>query len=212
MAGRIIADLVRTMQSYFRIGDIRIKDNSGAVEARNADDSAYANFDAHTVELHGSNATNGVSLTAPAGLGTNVSLTLPNSVGSPGYVLTTDGATGALGWVAPISNGQLVEEDTFSEATISGAMFTPPVDTIITMVQVDVQSAASAGSPTISIGIASDPDRDMDELYSDLTEEGMYEARPNTDVGSSPDPIIMTVVPDGQTFSGLVRVWYVNPS
>lgn len=48
---QILSRLRRTMQSIFRIGDIQVKDNVGEMQARNADDSDFADFHAENVTV-----------------------------------------------------------------------------------------------------------------------------------------------------------------
>jgi hypothetical protein len=59
--------------------------------------------DVSKVRVYGANATNYVEITAPA-LAANKILTLPDTDGSNGHVLTTDGA-GTLRWAAPSGGG-----------------------------------------------------------------------------------------------------------
>lgn len=98
MANQILANLTRTMQAFFRIGSIRIKDESGKVAMRNGADSANVDLAAKQVHVRGSNASNAVILTAPA-LGGSVTLTLPPNDGNSNDVLRTDG-NGVLTWGA----------------------------------------------------------------------------------------------------------------
>lgn len=207
-----LSNLVRTMQTYFRIGTTRLKDASSVLQVRNAADSAYLALAALNVRVQGSNATNAVVLAAPAALSGDFTITLPPNAGSSGYVLQTDGA-GTTVWAAVSTNADLVQVEAFTEATTSPlTIFTPPANAIITDVVIDVTTAAGAGSPTCSVGISGTVARDMATTESDLKTVGRYQANPDTDVTGSPAAIILTITPSGQTFTGKVYVKYTNPS
>ncbi len=49
----VFSRLVRTMMSYFRIGNIRITDNSGTVETKNSDGSAYTDLRTKNIVYEG---------------------------------------------------------------------------------------------------------------------------------------------------------------
>ena len=100
----------------------------------------------------------------------------------------------------------------FTQATSSPAtLLDPPNNAVITKIVVVVDSAASAGSPIVSVGIASDTDRDMDELDNDLTIAATYIVEPYTACGTDGDNIILTITPDSQTFSGRCYLHYAVP-
>lgn len=210
----IIADLLGTFSAYFRVGKsgFRLSNSSGTCNVENAGGTAKAPLGAHTVNLHGANATYKVTVTAPSGLGGDVDLVLPDSDGSPGQVMVTDGS-GNLSFTDGISNGELCQEESFTQASSSPVtIFTPPDNAVITRVQIEVSVAAAGGTPTVSVGISGDEDRDMDEDHSDVLTAAIYEVSPMTAIGESAAAIILTIVADGQTFTGKVRVWYVVPA
>jgi hypothetical protein len=209
---RIISDLIGTIRTYFKIATVRLKDASGVLEVRNAGDTAYAQANAHTVNIAGSNASNKVSLTAPAGLSGNVSLTLPPDAGTNGWLLKTDGS-GTLTFTAPASNATVMQVEAFTEATSSPlTIVTPAANSVVSKVTVVVDSAASAGSPTFSVGIAGTTERDMAAADVDLKIAGIYEVTPMSDCGGTPGAIIATIVASAQTFSGRVYVEVTVPA
>lgn len=211
MANQTLSNLVRTLSTYFRIGTIRIKDNSGVVAMRESDDSAHAELSAKKAHIMGTNATYGVILDAPSSLGGNVSLVLPNSQGSTGQVLTTNGS-GTLSWAGVAADADKTEVISFTESTSSPAtIFSPADNTVIRQIVVEVTAAASGGSPTIQIGYTSDADAYMEADECDLGEAGLYTLFPMTSVGVSPDDVILTITPDSQTFTGKVYVTYAVP-
>lgn len=209
---RFLSDAVGTLSAYWKVKTVRLKDNSGILQVRDSADSAFAKVDTHTLGLQGSNATYQVSISAPAGLGADLDLTLPATDGSNGQVIKTNGS-GALSFTDSVSNAELCQELVFDEATSSPAtIFTPPDNALITRCQIQVVAAAAGGAPTCSIGVSGTVDRDMDETENDLLTAALYEVQPMTDVGGTPGAIILTITPDSQTFDGEARVWYVMPA
>lgn len=207
-----ISRLKGTFQNFFRINGIGLKNNSGTLEVRTPDDTAYANTNLHSIKILGSNASNGITITAPGALGSNVTLTLPNSDGASGEVLTTDGS-GILSWSPTTANGSLTQTETFTQATSSPlTIFTPPTGAFISKVAIDVTSAASGGSPTLQVGTASDPNAYMDTDESDVKTVATYLTFPFTSVIGAPDAVVLTITPSAQTFSGRVFVEYTTPA
>lgn len=208
----IVSRLVGTLQTFFKIANIRLKNNSGVLEIRNDGDTAFSNVGTHTVRVHGSNASNGVSLTAPGALSGNVSLTLPNSAGSSNQVLRTDGS-GVLSWVDVVANANLLQVETFTQATGSPlSIFTPPSGSRIISIAVDVTVAAGAGIPTIEIGTAADTNAYTETTDTNLRTLATYIVYPYITVVGAPDAVIASITPDSQTFSGTVFIEYSTPA
>lgn len=211
MAGLRFSNLVRTLASYFRIGDIRIKDNGGVVETRDADDTAYADVGVKATRIHGTN-TDAVILTVPGSLAGNVTFVLPGADGATGQVLSTDGA-GTLSFTDVDANANKVESQAFTEASSSPVtVFTPSANAVLMTVVIDVTAAAAGGAPTVTLGTATDPDAYMTVSESDLTEAGLYVKTLRVTLGASPDAVILTITPSAQTFSGDVYISYATPS
>lgn len=205
-----LARLGRTMQSIFRIGDINVKDVSGVVQLRNAGDTAYADAAVNRIRIQGANATNAVVLTAPGALGSSVTFTLPGADGATGQALVTDGA-GVLSFADIAAAANLTQYEAFTEATVSPVtVFTPPDDAVIIEVYIQILAAAAAAGGTLSVGIAGDTDAYMQTDENDTTIVAVYKVHPLEEVGVSPDPVILTIVPGAQTFSGEVYVTYSN--
>lgn len=211
---RFLSDLIGTMAAYFRVGGgsgFRLSNSSGTCNVENAGGTSKAPLGTHTLNLHGSNATNKISITAPAGLGGDVNFVFPDNDGSANQLMGTDGS-GNLSFYDAVSSGELCQQEAFTQGTSSPmTIFTPPANAVITRVQIEVTSAASAGAPLVSVGIAADNDRDMETTQSDLKTAGLYEVTPMSDVGGTPGAINLYITPDSQTFSGETRVWYVVP-
>lgn len=213
MANQTLSRLVRTMASIFRIGNIQVKDSSGVVQFRNSGDTAFADTASNKVRVQGGNATNAVVLTAPNALGSSVTFTLPSAVGTTNQVLADTGGDGTLGFINVSANANLLQQESFTEASSSPiTIFTPPANARILRVVIDVGSAASAGSPTISVGTNSSPTAYMTTGENDLKVVGTYEVNEPYELGGSPDAVIATLVTDSQTFSGIIYIEYANPS
>lgn len=95
--------------------------------------------------LDPANNGNAVVLNAPS-LGADVSLTLPDSVGSSGQVLTTDG-TGVLSWESVVSSGDIPETlfvgtDNAVNVDVTGLAFASTVRTFEATVDVQVDATA----------------------------------------------------------------------
>lgn len=211
MATLILSNLVRTMQSYFRIGAVRITDNSGVVEAKDSAGTSYAAVKATQVRFSGANASNYVGLTAPSGLGASPLFVLPSADGATGQFLKTDGALN-LSFASAMAYAEQMVDTSFTEATSSPlTVFTPAANATLTRVQVTISAAAAGGSPTLSVGVVGTVERDMAATECDLKTVGCYEVCPNTDVTGTPGTVIATITPSAQTFTGIIRIWYVNP-
>ncbi len=210
-----ISDLVRTMSSYFRIGNIRVKDSSGVVQFRNAADSAYAASASAQVRIQGTNATNAIILDAPGSLAGSLTLTFPGTMGTTGQVLSLADGSGTLAFTDTVANADLTQVAAFTQATSSPlTVFTPPANSRIHQVIVEVTSAAAGGNPTVEVGVSGDADAYMAATQNDLKSSGdsPYIVTPLADVGGTPDPVIVTITPDSQSFTGNVYVIYTNPS
>ncbi len=209
---QVLSRLVRTMMSYFRIGTIRIKDSSSVVQFRDAGDTAFVDSASLKVKIHGSNATNSITLAAPAGLGSTVTLTFPDNDGASGQVLSSDGS-GNLSWVDVSANASLVQQEAFTEATSSPVtIFTPPANSVITRVSIEISTAASGGSPTLTVGTGATPDLYMASTDNDVKTTGIYQIDLYDNVGGSPSAVQLAITPSSQTFTGIVFVHYTTPS
>lgn len=213
MANRTLSDFIGTLRDYILIGlGVRLKNNSSVFEIRNNGDTAFINTGMHSVEIHGSNASNKVTLTAPADLSGNVSFTLMSADGSPGQFIKTDGSNN-LSFADSSSNGILAADTDFTQASSSPlSLLTPPANSIIVEIIVKVTSAASGGSPTLSIGVSGTVERDMAASEINLKAVGNYHVSPETEVGETPAAMIATITPDSQSFAGKIIVCYSTPA
>ncbi len=215
MANEFMGRLRGTMLSVLGIGGptgVNIKNSAGILQVRNAADSAHASISAASLRAKDSGTANEVILQAPS-LSGNVTLTLPDSDGNNGQFLSTDGS-GVLSWIDSVSNADLTAKEDFTEATSSPLTIvaSPPANCTIREVIVEVSSAASAGTPTIKVGTSTDDDLYMETGENSLRHAYIYKVSPAVEEDGSPEAIIATIVPDGQTFSGTIYVTYSNPA
>jgi len=210
-------DLKGTTQSSFQIqkGGPRFRNASGVLEARNAADSAYADFVALILraagdslvlnnDAAGSGADWKMTFARPtSGMTADVVYTMP-AAPINGYYLTTDGS-GNLSW-ATVSTPSVQERITVdSTPLVFGdsspvAMFTLPTGAVVHWVDVVVDTAFD-GTPTLNIGIAGDTDKYADENDIDLTSgaKDRWRSHPNELPPGSPEAIIATYVDGGAT-------------
>lgn len=206
-------DLLGTTFNTWRVGlaGFLLKNSTGTAQIRNLADSEHADFEALTVAVKETGAAHVFKLLAGTMAG-NLNLTLPTNDGSPGYVLGTDGA-GVSSWVAPSSNGLLCDETDYTQASSSPiTCFTPPANAVIVKIENDVESAAGGGNPTLAVGVSGTPARYMSTSQNSQKEALQYVTNPAHEEDGTPDAIIITLVPDSQTFSGRVRIYYTVTS
>jgi hypothetical protein len=105
------------------------------------------------------NGTNYVSLAAPALIGSNFTLRLPNSAGTDGYVLKTDG-TGNLSWVAQTSgfSGFTISDGSNTSSITDGNTITftsgEGIDAVVTQ-NGDALTISGEAASTTNAGISS---------------------------------------------------------
>lgn len=211
MATRVISDLIGTLKTYFKVGTVRIVDNSAVLEAKNASGAAYVPIGASSAQLQGAG---GLTTLAPHASASGLTITLPQTGGSTGQALVTDGA-GATSWATMGTGANQVKKDTTSLVFGSSSpvtMFTPPANALIQRVTVIVDTAFDGTAPQVSIGISGTPAKYMGAGENDLKTTGSYEVSPEFLEDGTPDAIIATYVADSSA-AGAARivVEYANP-
>ena len=103
-----------------------------------------------------------------------------------------------LGGVASVS---------FTQATSSPALLVNlPENVVVTRCTVVIDTAASGGSPTVSIGTVGDADLLFDETDCDLLTQGIYLYDPFVEQSGN---VYLTLTPDSQSFSGRAYVQFM---
>jgi hypothetical protein len=189
----------------------RIDGTAAVLNAMNAGGTADIPVKTSEARISGPSPStvNYVGLTAPAGQASSPTFVLPGADGATGQFLQTDGSFN-LAFATAMAYAEMVNETAFTNTDTTLALFTPAANALITKCQIEVSTTTAAGSPTISIGVAGTVARDMATTESDLKTVGLYEVYSNT-VTTTSLAMIATVVASAQTFTGFVRVWYVNP-
>lgn len=208
-----ISKLRGTTLDIFGLGGpsgINIKNDSGTLVARNDDDTTSISVRAAGIEIEDTGSGDSVVLIAPTLASGNVTLTLPDDDGAPGEFLQTNGS-GVLSWAASSSNADITDETAFDQSSGTLAMFTPPANALIKSVQVVVDSAAAAGTPSILVGISGDTDKYLEAGDVDLHFSAQFQTSPLFKEDGTPDAIIATVVASAQTFSGRIYTTYGVP-
>lgn len=223
-----IADFIGVYSLRFQLGlnGLGLKSAASKIRARNAADSADAPLVGSVIAASGDSiqinedATGAAadwlySLNRPAaGMTAAVALTLPTTAGSPGQVMTTDGA-GALTFTTVAGGADKPVTDTTTLAFGSGAslsLFTLPANAVVQQVKVIVDTAFS-GAPSVSIGIAGTTSKYMASNQIDLTQVLSYTVSPDlVSVGTTENLIATYAAGGAAAGSARILVTYVIPS
>ena len=212
MADRFISDLIGTLKTFFRIGSLRLKNDSNVLAVRNVGDTGYLPVSVSNVVLN--KGTGAVTLTIPTDV--TYTLNLPDDDGTTSQVLSTDGS-GNLSWatVATASNNVLSQTEAIAyNSSTPITIFTPPANSFIQKIIVDVDTAFNATGVNLSVGVAGSTSRYLGTTDVDLATVAIFEVEPMYQEDASPEAIIITFSPGsgGSTGAGYVTVIYSNPS
>lgn len=185
----VFKNLLGTVRTTFQLGlgGPRVKSNSGAIEARNAADNAYANMHmalarvfGEYIELNSDAAESGADwymrLERPTtGMTTNIRVIMPTGTPSPNDVWRVASYSGGLVTMeyAAISAGAtnqiLVDETDLAFGSSSPlALLTKPANAGVPWVKIIIDEPFD-GTPTVSIGISGQTSKYVAASYVDLT-------------------------------------------
>ncbi|MCP4701958.1 MAG: hypothetical protein GY862_34630 [Gammaproteobacteria bacterium] len=217
-------DLVGTTTGIFRIGlnGPSLKNNSGAIQIRNAGDTADADLQAAKIQASadeidlnanaaGSDSDWKVTLKrAVTGMTGHLTLTLPALPGAAGDVLTGDGA-GGLSFKSAADAGNHIK--TISKPLAFGdgaavALFTLPKDTMIHMAEIIVDAPFDGGAPTVTIGVSSDATKYVPAANSGLKESAgsIFRTHPAELPAADDEALEAAYSPNGST-AGAARIF-----
>jgi hypothetical protein len=182
---------------------LRLKNVSGVLGVRNKADTAYAQIRVSGVVLDDA-GTHKVTISQPT-TASDLLLTLPNTAGSAGQVLKTDGA-GALDWIT-ITTVACVSVDTTALAFGTSSpltLFTLPANAALIEARVVVDTAFN-GTSTVSIGIAGTTSKYTGTGDVDLTTAGEYVVSPGLVPVGSTEALIATYSAGGAS-AGAARI------
>lgn len=229
----IFTDFTGTSNISFvlNLTGVRLKDDgSGNLLVRNNADNAYADISFQNGHLYGTTFTFNAGATesgaswktilgvAGSGQTADVTFLMPNSPGSVGQILQTDGNNPAqLSWVSAGSTAQCISVHTTALAygdSSPKAMITLPANAEIVKVVVLVDTAFTGGtSPQVSIGVSGTASKYMAAAQSNLGVAGMYEVHPSVIPDGSSEALIATYAAGGSTAGAArLQVWYGVPT
>ncbi len=233
MAGKF-DDLFGTLRSAFQlgIGGPRIKNNVGAIQARNAPDVAFVALQALLFQTYGndfelnsgavgSGADWRYTIRRPStGMTEAITLVMPATPPSAGQALVVasfSAGVATLQWTTVAGGADKPTVDTTSVAFGAASpitMLNLPANAVVLNVQVIVDTAFN-GAPSLSIGIVGTTAKYMPSTQIDLTAAGgtIFSADPGLLPVGSIEAIIGTYAAGGASAgAGRILVKYVNPS
>jgi hypothetical protein len=199
----------RLMQFAVGFTGAILKSVGSKLQLRNAEDTAFADLVVQDLELGG-----GDTIFQSGAPGTPITFTLPDTTGSPGQAIVTDG-TGLLSFQTVAGGSDKLVVDTTSLAFGSAAtvaMFTLPANAEILEVRAIVGTAFDTAS-TMSVGIAGDVSKYVPSNALNLQAAGAYHIYPNlASVGTAEDLIITYASASATVGAARILVSYVIPS
>ena len=230
----VFKDLLGTIQNTFQIGlgGPKLKNNSGAIEVRNAADSAYGVIRAalhatygNDIELNSGATQTGAdwkyTFRRPStGMTHNIVVVMPNTDPAAGQALTVASFVGdviTLAWttVAGGTDKAVVDSTTIAfGATSPVAMFSKPANAVILWEKVVIDTPFN-GTPSLSVGIAGTTSKYLPSTAVDLTAAAgtVFDYEPGLPAEAGVEALIATYSAGGASAgSARVLVCYVIPS
>lgn len=213
MSIRFLPDLVGTLQSYFRIAGIRLKNTADTLlSIRNKADTEYRDVAARGVELRLAAGTNKVALAIASEPAGDLTLNLPVADGATNQALCTDGS-GQLSFVtvATGANAVKAEDQVIAFGSTSPvAIVALPAGATVQRVTVEVETAFD-GTPSLSVGLAGDTAKYFGATDVDLATAAVYEAAPMVEEAGAVSPIVTYAAGSASVGSARVTVQWVVP-
>lgn len=218
---RFLSDLAGTLVNSFRIGLNKIKSISGAIVARNKDDTEDVAVVAREFQIRDPNSGFIYRVTIPASspayLSGDLDFVLPPDNGASDQALLTDGAGNTYwGSVATGANAVKSQEEVITPASgVTTVVFTPPQGAIIQWVKIGVETAFDQDAD-IEVGVAGQTARYMQSSQNELQVAGsVWEIMPlykDNAANAADRQVVITFAANSATVgSARVVVIYSNP-
>lgn len=210
MALRFLSDLAGTLNSWFRIAGIRLKNVTDTVlQIRNKADTEYRDVGVRSVDLRRTTGTNKVGLSIGSEPAADIDYKFPVAYGSSGQVLADDG-TGQLSWqtVATAQNTVKAQQETILHNSGSSVViFTPPDGATIRAVLVEVEVAFNGAGVQLSVGNDTVQTLYMGTNQNELDVAGrIFEVAPMEEVGVTPEAVKVFFTAGTGASAGTARV------
>jgi hypothetical protein len=217
-------DLIGTVLTSFKIGltGNTLDTVSGRLRVRDSSNAAFSaiatlrpDVSGDTIVLNSESA-NTYTLRRPASQAAPLSVTFPNTAGSAGQVVQTDGA-GTWTYVSAGSTADREGVDTTALAfgdTSPKNMFTLPANAVVNSVRVTIDTAFT-GTPTISVGTSASPSKYLASSQVDLKQAAntQFEIYPAIAPVGTTEALQIAYASGGATAgSARVEVFYCNPN
>ena len=211
---------------FLGLAGVFLKNSNGDLTVRNHADSADAavtaskvNVSGDSIDINSDAAGSGndfkVTLARNAAQTTAYTLTLPANKGASGQALGFVDDNGTLGAV-DAGNTTVCEKVDSTAVTFGSsspiAAFTRPANSVVTRVEVAVDTAFNGTAPALSVGIAGNTAKYMPATALDLKTADVFEYVPGLAAEAASEDIIITFSGDSSTQgSARVQVFYAIP-
>jgi hypothetical protein len=217
MALRYLSDLAGTLNSFFRIAGLRLKNTTDTLlSIRNAADTEYRDASVRALELRRVSGTNKVAFAIGSEPAADRTYNFPVAYGTTGQVLADDGA-GNLSWTSVATGANQVKAEQELVAFNSGstiAIFTPPANATIRTVTVEIETAFDGVGAQLSVGVAAQPARYMGATQNELSLAAIFEVTPLYEEDGTPEQVEIAFVAGTGASAGSARITveYSNPA
>lgn len=214
-------DILGTSAAYFRIGlsGVRLKNNAGNLEVRNAADAADAELKASKLTASGDSIVidsgdDALTISNNSAQSGALQIIMPPAKATDGQVLAQKAGTGAgvveFEFVAAGSTASSDKIDTTSLAFNSSgtvAMFSTGAADVIEYIDVVVDTAfdGTGPVPSMSVGVAGTVSKYVAAAQVDLTTLGTYRVHPGQ-TAQGAEALIATFTAGGGATAGAARV------
>lgn len=215
------SDFAGILGSFIRIGFTgpRLSDNSGVLEVKTADGSAFAEAKASKITVSGSDivldsADDALTISNNTSQSGALQIILPPAKSTDNYVLRQKSGTGSgiveLEFAAAGDTSACVKVDTTNIVfgdTGAVTLFTLPANAVVHAVRLILDTAFDGTSPTVAVGISGTTGKYMASSQNNLqgSDGDLFETHPTHAASGSTEALIATVS-NGSATAGAARV------